>query len=94
MVIIRTKYSVNIFTFSFLNLNIKIHDIYFSINLLVKMLENEPDFKDQKPLVVEAVEAAGGKVLFGAKFTPELMPIENTYRSGSFRNSILPLYTT
>ena len=55
------------------------------------MLENEEDFKNQKPLVVEAVEAAGGKVLFGAKFTPELMPIENTYRSESFL-SILSKY--
>ena len=34
----------------------------------------------QKPLIVEAVEAAGGKVIFGTKFHPELMPIENSYR--------------
>ena len=45
------------------------------------MLEKEPDFRDQKPLVVEAVEAVGGKVLFGTKFHPELMTIENAYRS-------------
>ena len=45
------------------------------------MLETQPDFINQKPLIVKAVEAVGGKVLFGAKFTPELMPIENSYRS-------------
>ena len=44
------------------------------------MLEEEPDFKKQKPLIVEAVEAAGGRVLFGTKFHPELMTIENAYR--------------
>ena len=48
---------------------------------LVEMLENEPDFKLQKPQLVEVVEAAGGKVVFGTKFHPELMPIENSYRS-------------
>ena len=47
---------------------------------LVEMLENEPDFKLQKPQLVEVVEAAGGKVVFGTKFHPELMPIENSYR--------------
>ena len=46
------------------------------------MLETEPDFRDQKPLIVEAVEEAGGRVLFGTKFHPELMAIENTYRYG------------
>jgi hypothetical protein len=49
-------------------------------NILVAMLEDEPDFKLQKPLLVEAVEAVGGKVLFGTKYHPELMPIENSYR--------------
>ena len=49
------------------------------------MLESEPDFRNQKPLLVEAVEAAGGKVLFGTKFHPELMPIENAYRSRLFQ---------
>ena len=44
------------------------------------MLGSEPDFKLQKPLLVEVVEAAGGKVIFGTKFHPELMPIENSYR--------------
>lgn len=44
------------------------------------MLEEEPDFKLQKPLLVEAVEAVGGKVIFGTKYHPELMPIENSYR--------------
>ena len=44
------------------------------------MLEGETDFGNQKPLIVQAVEEAGGKVLFGAKFHPELMPIENYYR--------------
>ena len=43
------------------------------------MLENEPDFRDRKPLIVEAVEAARGKVLFGTKFHLELMPIKNAY---------------
>ena len=47
---------------------------------LVKLLEKEPDFQNQKPLIVEACEAAGGKVLFGTKFHPELMTIENVYR--------------
>ena len=46
----------------------------------VKMLENQPDFKNQKPLLVEKVEALGGKLVFGTKFHPELMPIENCYR--------------
>lgn len=41
--------------------------ISYSITLLVKMLEGEPDFKNQKPLLVEVVEGAGGKVLFGTK---------------------------
>ena len=53
---------------------------FFLFCFSVKMLENEPDFMDQKPLLVEAVEAVGGKVLFGTKFHPELMPIENAYR--------------
>ena len=44
------------------------------------MLGREPDFKQQKPLLVEVVEAAGGRVMFGTKFHPELMPIENSYR--------------
>ena len=35
------------------------------------MLENQPDFKNQKPFV-KAVEAVGGKVLFGVKFTTEV----------------------
>ena len=39
------------------------------------MLEIEPDFKNQKTLIEQAVEAAGGKVLFGTKFHPELMTI-------------------
>ena len=43
---------------------------------VVKMLETEPDFRDQKPLIVEAVEEAGGRVLFGTKFHPELMAIK------------------
>ena len=47
---------------------------------MVKLLEKEPDFQNQKPLIVEACEAAGGKVLFGTKFHPELMTIENVYR--------------
>ena len=47
---------------------------------LVEMLGKEPDFKQQKPQLVEVVEAAGGKVMFGTKFHPELMPIENSYR--------------
>ena len=47
---------------------------------LVKLLEKETDFLNQKPLIVEACEAAGGKVLFGTKFHPELMTIENVYR--------------
>ena len=46
----------------------------------VMMLETEPDFKNQKPLLVERVEALGGKVVFGTKFHPEMMPIENCYR--------------
>lgn len=36
--------------------------ISYSITLLVKKLEGEPDFKNQKPLLVEVVEGAGGKV--------------------------------
>ena len=56
------------------------HLVLILFLLLVKMLETQPDFQNQKPLIVEAVEAVGGKVLFGAKFTPELMPIENSYR--------------
>ena len=44
-----------------------VKQISYSITLLVKMLEGEPDFKNQKPLLVEVVEAAGGKVLFGTK---------------------------
>ena len=44
------------------------------------MLETQPDFKNQKPLLVEKVEAVGGKVVFGTKYHPELMPVENCYR--------------
>ena len=47
----------------------------------VKMLENQTDFKNQKTLLVEKVEALGGKLVFGTKFHHELMPIENCYRS-------------
>ena len=46
----------------------------------VLILEKEDDFRLQKPLVVEAVEKAGGRVIFGTKFHPELMAIENGYR--------------
>ena len=53
---------------------------FVNLSVSVRMLESEEDFRDQKPLIVEAVEAAGGKVLFGTKFHPELMPIENAYR--------------
>ena len=56
-------------------------DSFLLLVFPVKLLESEPDFKDQKPLLVEAVEAAGGRILFGTKFHPELMPIENSYRS-------------
>ena len=51
-----------------------------NIGLLVQLLESEEDFRLQKPLVVEAVENAGGKIVFGTKFHPELMAIENGYR--------------
>ena len=44
------------------------------------MLEKEDDFRLQKPLVVDAVEKAGDRVIFGTKFHPELMAIENGYR--------------
>ena len=44
------------------------------------MLKREADFSSQKPVVVEKVEEAGGKVLLGTKFHPELMPIETCYR--------------
>ena len=47
---------------------------------LVKLLADEPDFKESKPLLVEELEKEGALVLFGVKFHPELMPIESTYR--------------
>ena len=58
------------------------------------MLEIEPDFKNQKTLIEQAVEAAGGKVLFGTKFHPELMTIENVYRLGDVFIFSAQLYGT
>ena len=47
---------------------------------LVNLLEKEPDFKEAKPLLQEAIEKKGGRLLFGVKFRPELMMIESCYR--------------
>ena len=47
---------------------------------LVNLLEKEPDFKEAKPLLQEAIEKKGGRLLFGVKFHPELMMIESCYR--------------
>ena len=47
---------------------------------LVNLLEKEPDFKEAKPLLQEAIEKKGGCLLFGVKFHPELMMIESCYR--------------
>ena len=47
---------------------------------LVELLEMEPDFREAKPLLQEAVEKRGGRLLFGVKFHPELMMIESCYR--------------
>ena len=47
---------------------------------LVALLSAEPDFKEAKPILQEAIEAKGGRVLFGVKFHPELTEIESCYR--------------
>lgn len=47
---------------------------------LVALLSEEPDFKESKPQLVEALEREGAKVIFGVKFHPEFMPIEACYR--------------
>ena len=46
----------------------------------VGLLEKEPDFKEAKPLLQEAVEKKGGRLLYGVRFHPELMMIESCYR--------------
>jgi len=50
---------------------------------LIEMLRDQPDFKEAKPILQEAVEKKGGKLLWGVKFHPELMEIESTYRDVS-----------
>ena len=47
---------------------------------LVDLLGSEPDFKEAKPLLQEAIEEMGGILVFGVKFHPELMMIESCYR--------------
>ena len=47
---------------------------------LVELLASQPDFKEAKPLLQEAIEVMGGVLLFGVKFHPELMMIESCYR--------------
>ena len=47
---------------------------------LVNLLEKEPDFREAKPLLQEAIERKGVRLLFGVKFHPELMMIESCYR--------------
>ena len=47
---------------------------------LVAMLSSEPDFLAAKPILQEALERKGCRVLFGVKFHPELMEIESCYR--------------
>jgi hypothetical protein len=47
---------------------------------LVELLSKEKDFQASKPLLVEALEKEGAKVIFGVKFHPEFMPIESCYR--------------
>ena len=47
---------------------------------LVALLSAEPDFMESKPMLEEAIERKGGKVLWGVKFHPELMEIESCYR--------------
>ena len=46
----------------------------------VNLLEKEPDFMEAKPLLQEAIERKGGRLVFGVKFHPELMMIESCYR--------------
>ena len=47
---------------------------------LVKLLENQPDFMETKPILQEAIEKKGGRLLYGVKFHPELMMVESCYR--------------
>ena len=47
---------------------------------LVSLLAKEPDFCEAKPLLEEAIERNGGKVLWGVKFHPEFMEVESCYR--------------
>ena len=47
---------------------------------LVAMLSAEPDFLAAKPILQEALERKGCRVLLGVKFHPELMEIESCYR--------------
>ena len=39
---------------------------------LVRLLENEPDFQNQKTILQEKVEVFGGKIIHGVKFHPEV----------------------
>ena len=44
---------------------------------LAAMLRKEEDFKQVKPILQERLEALGCKVVFGVKFHPEFIMIDN-----------------
>ena len=58
-----------------------------------RILFNQPDFQNQKPEIVEFVEAWGHKVIFYPKFYCELNFIEQIWGAAKFQYHLLPIPT-